>query len=122
MTQYNESPRITPPGVVIPLEWLGMFTKLPGALAGEALVAILTYGATGALPEFTAPALEILWPIFQARLDSDRERYCKKVERSRAAQERKAAAAAATRKTTRAPSVTAFTDRGEYEKALDKWL
>ena len=122
MTQYNESPRITPPGVVIPLEWLDMFTKMPGALAGEAIVAILIYGATGALPDFTDPALEILWPIFQARLDSNRERYCKKVERSRAAQERKAAAAAETRKTTRAPSITALNDREAYEKSLEKWL
>ena len=79
-----------PPGVVIPLEWLDMFASIPRADAGEVLLAILTYGATGALPEFSNSALEVVWPIFQSRLDSDRERYRKKVERSQTAAQRRA--------------------------------
>lgn len=85
-----------PPGVVIPLEWLGMFTKMTDRQAGQTICAILTYGATGVLPDLTDPTLDVLWPIFQARLDSDRERYQKKVERSRAYKERQAAAASRT--------------------------
>ena len=78
-----------PPGVVIPLEWTDMFTSLPRHEAGEVLLAILTYAATGALPEFSNHALDIVWPLFQSRLDSDRERYRKKVERSQAAAARR---------------------------------
>lgn len=84
-------PNANPPGVVIPLEWLSMFEELTCQQTGEAFMAILTYSATGALPDFTDRTLQLLWPMIQARLDNYRERYLKKVERSRAANERRAA-------------------------------
>ena len=84
-------PNANPPGVVIPLEWLSMFEELTCQQTGEAFMAILTYSATGALPDFTDRTLQLLWPMIQARLDNYRERYMKKVERSRAANERRAA-------------------------------
>ena len=128
MNHYSEAPRIHPPGVVIPLEWLTMFQNISRPQAGEALMAILTYGATGAVPDFTDPGLQLLWPIFQARLDSDRERYCKKVERSRAYPERQntgrsaPASSPAPQKPGRPTPLAAAGSRAEQEKSLDKWL
>lgn len=122
MNQHYDTPRVRPPGVVIPLEWLTMFRKMSREQAGESLVAILTYGATGALPEGGDPTLNALWPIFQARLDSDRERYCQKVERTRACKEQRSADRTAPSSAPRKTGRPAPQSRAEYEKALDKWL
>ena len=122
MNQHYDTPRVHPPGVVIPLEWLTMFRNMSREQAGESLVAILTYGATGALPEGGDPTLNALWPIFQARLDSDRERYCQKVERTRACKEQRSADRTAPSSAPRKTGRPAPQSRAEYEKALDKWL
>ena len=105
-----------PPGVVIPLEWCDMFEKMPAHQVQASLLAILTYAATGALPEFTDPTLDMIWPIFQARLDSDIARYRKKVERSRAYKEQQAAQADAPAPRKVSPS------RSTCEAKTDKWL
>lgn len=115
-----------PPGVVIPLEWLDMFTKISREDAGEILLAILTYGATGALPEFRNPALEVVWPIFQSRLDCDRERYRQKVARSQAAaqrreQERHEKAEPRPTANSRYTPTRSLSEEGQAAK-LDKWL
>ncbi len=110
-----------PPGVIIPLEWMDMLTSLPLEEAGEVLLAILTYGATGALPEFGNRALQLIWPLFQSRLDADRERYRKKVERSQAAAERREQERREkSEQRTAAHSRTA--PRATQDAALDKWL
>ena len=106
-----------PPGAIFPLEWMTMFTKMSRQQVGEITLAVLTYCATGALPEFTDPCLDVVWTLCQSRLDSDRDRYQKKVERSRAYQERKAAE---TEKTARPRTTTP--SRSAYEAKMDKWL
>lgn len=115
-----------PPGVIIPLEWLGIFSQMSRELAGETVVAILTYCATGALPDSDDPTLNTLWPIFQARLDSDRDRYLKKVERSRMYQERRAAQSPAPAPRQSAPSRTSSTCRSQpssaQPEAVNAWL
>lgn len=121
MTDYN----CNPPGVVIPVEWLSVFEDMSRQQAGETILAILTYAATGVLPEFTDTVLPLIWPMIQARLDANRERYQKKVERSRAYKERQAAAELpAPRKTAqpRPASTGAYSPRTDRNAGMDKWL
>lgn len=109
----NQPNRVHPPGVVIPLDWQPLFEEMGHEQAGQMLMAILTYSATGALPEFSDRELQLIWRIVQSRLDNNRERYCRKVERSRAHQQRPAAQPS----TKRTPPT-----RAQCEAAVDKWL
>ena len=115
--------KYNPPGVVIPLEWLSMFEELTCQQSGQAFMAILTYSATGALPDFTDRTLQLLWPMIQARLDSNRERYVKKVERSRTVNERRAAEKSAKSSSAAKPSsYSGSTPSTKSEAALNQWL
>ena len=122
MDRIPETDRITPPGIVIPLEWLGMLEGLTHQQAGQAIVSILTYGATGAVPDFTDPTLQMVWRLVQPRLDRDRERYRQKVERSRAYKERQAAQSADPAAAPRRTARTASPSRAEQEAATAKWV
>ena len=62
------------PGVMIYADLRYSITKLTDAQAGQLFRAILEYGLDGT-PPLLSSKLEPLWPIVQARLDADNDRY-----------------------------------------------
>ena len=62
------------PGVMIYFEVWEMIKRMTDDMAGALFKAIMEYGATKRIPELPDP-LFIIWPMVQARLDTDDERY-----------------------------------------------
>lgn len=62
------------PGIMLYFDILEPIRVLPDADKGKLLVAMLEYGQTGALPEFTG-MLELAWGFVKPKLDKDDEAY-----------------------------------------------
>lgn len=62
------------PGIMLYFDILEPIRVLPDADKGRLLVAMLEYGQTGALPEFTG-MLELAWGFVKPKLDKDDEAY-----------------------------------------------
>lgn len=62
------------PGIMVYFDIWAMIQRMSNELTGILFKAIMEYGATKHVPELP-DSLYIIWPIIQARLDSDDERY-----------------------------------------------
>ena len=82
-------PNANPPGVMIYFRWNDSLRLLSDAQRGRILSAILTYGSTGALPEFDDPFVDFAWQTIRPQVDDDRERYARVVEKRREAANRR---------------------------------
>ena len=62
------------PGVMIYFEVREMLKRMSDEMAGALFKAIMEYGATKRIPELP-DTIYVFWPMIQARLDTDDERY-----------------------------------------------
>lgn len=63
------------PGVMIYFEIIPVLSEMTDQQVGQFFRAALLYARDGVKPEFTDSALRMVWPMVQARLDADGERY-----------------------------------------------
>lgn len=63
------------PGVMIYFEIIPALAEMTDQQVGQFLRAALLYARDNTQPEFSDAALRMVWPMVQARLDADGERY-----------------------------------------------
>lgn len=63
------------PGVMIYFEIVPVLSEMTDQQVGQFFRAALLYARDGIKPEFADAALHMVWPMVQARLDADGERY-----------------------------------------------
>ena len=63
------------PGVMIYFEIREMLRRMDNEMRGILFQAIMDYGATREVPTDLPEPLYLFWPVIQARLDTDNDRY-----------------------------------------------
>ena len=77
------------PGVMLYFELFPFLKGLPEDDFKTLVLAILEYGEYGVIPQFEDKALALVWPLVQARVKRDGERYDDSVAQRRKAAEKR---------------------------------